>query len=140
MFKLPFYTLPVSYLLGTMTPLPPALPSTLAHLTTTVTDAYSTIQQLEKSATLHEIQYPQLVIHARVLGYLILEGPSDQAREVVANEIVSCENQEKVAELGKFYCDHFICFVGFSSSLALCSSDTFNSQKVQRYNPVPSPL
>jgi hypothetical protein len=77
-----------------MAPLPLALPSTLAHLTTRVTDAYSTVRQLETSATLHES--PQPVIYARVLGYLILEGPSDQAREVVANEIISCENPEKV--------------------------------------------
>ena len=47
-------------------------------------------------------------MYARILRYLILEGPSDQARATVAREVASCANSEDMLDLGKVYFDHYI--------------------------------
>ncbi|KIK91133.1 hypothetical protein PAXRUDRAFT_798891, partial [Paxillus rubicundulus Ve08.2h10] len=52
---------------------------------------------------------PQRLIYARILGYLILAGPTDLAGVVAAKEVVSCEgDEEKLAACGKLYFDHYI--------------------------------
>ena len=45
---------------------------------------------------------------ARILGDLILEGPSDQAGVTVAQEVVSCHSTEDMLNLGKMYYDHYL--------------------------------
>jgi hypothetical protein len=48
------------------------------------------------------------LIHVRILGYLIREGPSTQAKEYVAEEVNSCPNDDKLDELGEMYYVHYI--------------------------------
>jgi len=49
------------------------------------------------------------LMYARIVGYLILEGPSDQARVAVALEVICCNNEEeKLLAVGKHYFDHFL--------------------------------
>jgi hypothetical protein len=43
-----------------------------------------------------------------MLGYLILEAPSGQARVTVAREVASCANSEDMLDLGKVYFNHYI--------------------------------
>jgi hypothetical protein len=44
-----------------------------------------------------------------ILGYLILEVPSDLARVTVALEVNACSgNEEKMLDIGQLYFDHFI--------------------------------
>ncbi|KAF8639378.1 hypothetical protein AX17_001534 [Amanita inopinata Kibby_2008] len=51
---------------------------------------------------------PKILIYARILGYLILEGPSDEACTIVAKEVLSCVDEDALTANGKFYFDHFI--------------------------------
>ncbi|KAF9220130.1 hypothetical protein BS17DRAFT_787934, partial [Gyrodon lividus] len=89
-----------------MTSLPRELAPQLTH-SATISGAYPIILQFEKSAKHHKDH--RLLIYARILGYLILEGPSDYARVAVAQEVISCEgDEEKLAACGKLYCDHYI--------------------------------
>ncbi|KAF9230563.1 hypothetical protein BU15DRAFT_91086 [Melanogaster broomeanus] len=44
------------------------------------------------------------LVHARILGYLIVHGPSDDARKTVAREVDSCDGDEiKLGDLGRLY-------------------------------------
>ncbi|KAF9220142.1 hypothetical protein BS17DRAFT_739680 [Gyrodon lividus] len=89
-----------------MTSLPRELAPRLTH-SVTIAGAYPIILQFEKSAKHHKDH--RRLIYARILGYLILEGPSDYARVAVAQEVISCEgDEEKLAACGKLYCDHYI--------------------------------
>ncbi|KAF9240960.1 hypothetical protein BU15DRAFT_87516 [Melanogaster broomeanus] len=66
--------------------------------------AYSMILQFEQSA-----KSDKELVHARILGYLIIHGPSDDARETVAREVDSCHGDEtKLGNLGQFYVEHYI--------------------------------
>jgi hypothetical protein len=88
-----------------MTALPVLLPHRLTTLAA-VPSAYSTIRQFEYSVRYNN---PLRLSHARVLGYLLLEGPSDKARTTVAQEIISCNGDKaKLAASGKFYHDNYI--------------------------------
>jgi len=72
--------------------------------------AYSKILRLEKASDYHsdrDIRGNKL-IHARILGYLIREGPSTMAKERVAQEVNSCQNDDEMDELGKMYYNHYI--------------------------------
>jgi hypothetical protein len=40
---------------------------------------------------------------ARILGYLILEGPSIQAKEYVAQVVNKCRERDEMEELGEVY-------------------------------------
>src|SRR6266850_4268656 len=91
-------------------PLPPTLPESLStsphiHL------AYSKLLQLENAADYShsnpEVREKKLV-HARILGYLIREGPSTKAKECVAQDVNSCSNDDEMDKLGKMYYDHYI--------------------------------
>ncbi|CCL99836.1 uncharacterized protein FIBRA_01860 [Fibroporia radiculosa] len=92
-----------------MTALPVDLPARLM-LSPTIRGAYTFILQFEASAKNHSD--PKQLIYARILGYLILEGPSDDARETVVHDIVSCNTGEgmdvKLAAVGKMYLDYCI--------------------------------
>jgi hypothetical protein len=89
-----------------MTKLPLELPSHLRDKSAQITGAYAAVLDLEQTSG-HEIDRRKLM-YARILGYLILEGPSDQARATVAREVASCANNEHMLDLGKAYFDHYI--------------------------------
>jgi hypothetical protein len=44
----------------------------------------------------------------RILGFMLLEVPSDDGRLKLANEINSCTNEEKLIVLAKLLLTHFI--------------------------------
>lgn len=88
-----------------MTALPAELPSRLSN-SHTIRSAYSIATGFEQSAQTHSD--PKRLIYARILGYLILEGPSDQARIAVAQEVISCDNEDELSANGKAYYDHYV--------------------------------
>ena len=67
--------------------------------------AYSRILKLEQSPSFFH------VICARILGYLILEGPSMYTSEYVAQEVNSCQDHDQSYKLGEMYvhCYIYIC-------------------------------
>ena len=72
--------------------------------------AYSKILLLERAAHSNanrEIR-EQKLIHARVLGYLILEGPSMRASEFVAKEVNACRSEDQLDEMGEMYLHHHL--------------------------------
>jgi hypothetical protein len=85
-------------------PLPPTIPESL-NTSPHILLAYSRILQLEIAN--HEVHEKKLV-NTRILGYLIREGPSTKAKERVAQEVNSCQNDDDMDELGRMYYDHFI--------------------------------
>jgi hypothetical protein len=50
----------------------------------------------------------QKLIHARVLGYLILEAPSIRASEFVAKEVNACRSEGQLDEMGEMYLHHHL--------------------------------
>jgi hypothetical protein len=48
------------------------------------------------------------LIYARILGSLILEGPTYISKESVAREVNSCHGDMDMLNLGEFYLLHFI--------------------------------
>jgi hypothetical protein len=46
---------------------------------------------------------------ARILGYLILEGPSTHAKEYVAQVVNKCRDDDEMEELGEVYFLQYIC-------------------------------
>ncbi|RDB30147.1 hypothetical protein Hypma_012344 [Hypsizygus marmoreus] len=89
-----------------MTQLPTELPTRLQN-SATIRRAYPTILSLEQAA--HNHVDSRRLIYARILGYLLLEGPSDQARTTVASEVISRQqNEDDVTAIGKAYYDHYI--------------------------------
>src|SRR6266404_4693708 len=105
-------------------PLPSTLPRRLED-SKEIKDAYPKILKIEQTISamipkVEESTSPDTVLetstlmrinlklmHIRVLGYLIREGPSMKASEYVANEVNLCHD-DKIEELGKFYCLHLI--------------------------------
>jgi hypothetical protein len=75
-----------------------------------IRSAYSKILLLEREAA--AITDPKLrdqgLVHARVLGYFILEGPSIQASEEVAKDVNKCETNDQMDKLGQMYQLHII--------------------------------
>ena len=47
-------------------------------------------------------------MYTRILGYLILEGPSDQAYETVSRGVASCVDNEEMLDLGKVCFDYYL--------------------------------
>jgi hypothetical protein len=82
--------------------LPPTIPESL-NTYPHIYLAYSKLLQLEKAAV-----YGEKLVHARILGYLIREGPSTKAKECVAQEVNSCSSDDEMYKLGKMYYDHYI--------------------------------
>jgi hypothetical protein len=90
------------------------LPRTIAESLNTsphIPSAYSKILRLEKasdhSSFKCEVREKRL-LHARILGYLIREGPSTRAKERVAQEVNSCRNDDEMDNLGEMYYTHYI--------------------------------
>jgi hypothetical protein len=46
---------------------------------------------------------------ARILGYLILEGPSMHAKEYVAQGVTKCRDGDEMEELGEVYFLQYLC-------------------------------
>jgi hypothetical protein len=94
------------------TPLP-ELPPHL-HNFHSILDAYPQIQNLERTEQAAYSRDPSAdrckrLMYVRILGYLILEGPSDQARETIAIEVNAANGrEEKLFIIGQFYFDHYI--------------------------------
>jgi len=77
-------------------PLPPHLPESLNRslVISEMRSAYSKILLLEKAvADADSKVLEQRLVHTRILGYLIREGPSIRASEHVAKEVNSCEDK-----------------------------------------------
>jgi hypothetical protein len=88
-----------------MTALPVELPSRLST-SPAICGAYPIVCRFEKSAQTHPDS--KRLIYARILGYLMLEGPSDEACVAIAREILSCADEDVLANNGKMYYDHYI--------------------------------
>jgi hypothetical protein len=99
------------------TPLP-ELPPRL-HNSPSILGAYPQILSLERKEQAayrrNTSDRGQKLMYARILGYLILEGPSELARVTVALEVNACNNarngeerEEKMLAIGWFYFDYFI--------------------------------
>lgn len=88
-----------------MTALPAELPRRLST-SPAIRGAYAIVCRFERSAQTHPD--PKRLIYARILGYLMLEGPSDEARVAIAQEILSCTDEDVLATNGKMYYDHYI--------------------------------
>jgi len=89
--------------------LPPTIPDS-PNTSSHIHSAYSKILRLEKVDYSHlkrEVHEKKL-LHARILGYLIREGPSTQAKERVAQEVNSCRNDDEMDKLGEMYYTHYI--------------------------------
>jgi hypothetical protein len=91
-------------------PLRPTIPeslNTFPHILL----AYFKLLQLEKatdySHSNREVCEEKLV-HARILGYLIREGPSTNAKERVAQQVNSCSNNDEMDRLSKMYYDYYV--------------------------------
>jgi hypothetical protein len=73
--------------------------------------AYSKILKLEQDA--NSDANPKIceekLVYARILGYLIQEGPSMHASEYVAREVNDCQNNDQSYRLGGMYFYHYIC-------------------------------
>ncbi|KIJ55227.1 hypothetical protein M422DRAFT_23837 [Sphaerobolus stellatus SS14] len=59
---------------------------------------------------MHDVkQSRRSMIYCRILGYLLIHAPSDEAHKTVELEIVSCEEKkDALLELGELYYEHFI--------------------------------
>ncbi|KAJ3564942.1 hypothetical protein NP233_g7959 [Leucocoprinus birnbaumii] len=85
-----------------MTTLPELHPRLIPHEnSSSICEAYRRIQELEKATTTDT--QPEHLIYARILGYLMLEGPTDQAGVTMAQGIISCVTDTDIFELGKKY-------------------------------------
>ena len=89
--------------------------------------AYAQILNLEKSEQAAYSHDPsandgERLMYARILGYLILEGPSDQASTAVAHEVNACNgDEEEMLAIGQHYSDNYICACKHSFFLPLLS-------------------
>ena len=93
------------------TPLPELPPR--FHNSPSILDAYPQILNLEKSEQASYSQDPSAdgkrLIFTRILGYLILEGPSYEARIAVAREVNACGgDEEEMLLIGQLYFDHYL--------------------------------
>jgi hypothetical protein len=91
-------------------PLPPTIPESL-NTSSHISSAYAKILWQEKASghshSNHDMREKKLIL-ARILGYLILEGPSTKAKERVAQEVNSCQSDDEMDKLGEMYYDHYI--------------------------------
>jgi hypothetical protein len=96
-------------------PLPSDLPESFKASTRIleIQLAYSRILKMEQDASSHGDPNicEQKLVCARVLGYLILEGPSMYTSEYIAQEVNSCQDYDQSYGLGEMYvhCYIYIC-------------------------------
>jgi len=87
-----------------MIPLPPATQSNIVDLGPNVLSAYDVILDFERNA-----KTSKDALHARILGYLILHAPSNDARHEVIRVIDLCsQTHDTLSGLGQYFLDHFI--------------------------------
>ena len=96
-------------------PLPSQLPEHLNYsdVVSEIRSAYSRILLQEQAACLESLDVDhkvreQRLVHARILGYLIREGPSICASEYVAEQVNLCQDDEQIDKIGEMYYIHFI--------------------------------
>ncbi|KAF8530302.1 hypothetical protein BU17DRAFT_35692 [Hysterangium stoloniferum] len=100
-----------------MTSLPDKLPARLQK-SATIKGAYPMVLEMEAAAEStplrkegDDFERKKRLVFARVVGYLLLEGPSDMACTTVALEVVSANNIEDRFKIGQMYFNHYIlCF------------------------------
>lgn len=90
--------------------LPPEIPLKYREITDAI-NAYNVCLNLEKS--LQEKagdgeDVEKNLVYCRVLGYLIRHASRDEVVASVASDIVSCQNDRAILDLGKTLCDRFI--------------------------------
>ena len=79
------------------------------HNSPSVSCAYTQILNLERNEHSRDRSDRKRLMYARILGYLILEGPSDDARVAVALEVSACNGEEEeMLAIGRLYFDHYI--------------------------------
>ncbi|KAH9066522.1 hypothetical protein EDB87DRAFT_1573487 [Lactarius vividus] len=127
-----------------MSQLPDDLPARLDHSEKIeeIRKAYSTLLKIQVVISVSDIgttkasheSHKQRLMHVRVLGYLIPEGPSLTASEFIAKEVNSYEeDKDKIDKAGERYLLHYLCTFKKSgsrtpvSSLSTC--DEFETKK-----------
>ena len=99
-----------SYQDFTMSKLPSEIPPQLQHFDHLI-DAYNKCLDIEASIQRDidsNVNVGRKMIYCRILGYLILHSPNDQAVGTVVGEIVACEDYESLLTAGQNYYNHFI--------------------------------
>ncbi|KAH9026394.1 hypothetical protein EDB85DRAFT_2149232 [Lactarius pseudohatsudake] len=103
-----------------MSQLPDDLPARFSH-SEGIRKAYSTLLNIQGVISASDMgttkasrgSHEQKLMHVRILGYLILEGPSLVASESVAEDVNSCEEYEdkidKIDKAGERYLFHYLC-------------------------------
>jgi len=123
-------------------PLPLQLPESLNHsdVVSEIRSAYSKILLLEQAAARADRNVrEQRLFRARILGYLIREGPSMRASEHVAKEVNSCQDNDQMDKIGEMYHLHFIRVCEPPSLCRFCLSDSLPIVKKNKgATPAPS--
>ena len=94
------------------TPLPEIHPR--LHNSASIFGAYPQVLRLERNEQAAYSRDPsseqaERLMYVRILGYLMLEGPSDRARVTVALEVNACCGDEvKLLAIGQLYFDCYI--------------------------------
>ena len=94
------------------TPLPEIHPR--LHNSASIFGAYPQVLRLERNEQAAYSRDPsseqaERLMYVRILGYLMLEGPSDHARVAVALEVNACCGDElKLLAIGQLYFDCYI--------------------------------
>jgi len=107
-------------------PLPSQLPESLnqSDIISEIRSAYSRVLLLEQAAADADRNIrEQKLVHARILGYLIWEGPSMRASEYVAKQVNSCQGNDQMDKIGEMYHLHFIRGCEPLSLCRFCLSD-----------------
>ncbi len=96
-------------------PLPNDLPPHLDHseIIEGIRKAYSTLLKIQRATSSPDIgskeSREQKLMHVRIVGYLIREGPSLTASEFVAEEVNSYEeNEDQIDKAGERYYLHYL--------------------------------
>ena len=70
-----------------------------------------------------QIFNPQLAMHARCLGYLIIEAIDDASRNYITEEILRCmADDDKLRDLTKLYVEHLFRFCELASKALFTNS------------------
>lgn len=117
-----------------MSNLPPANSPEASQLGPNELSAYRVCLTFQHQAT------AKALIHARILGYLILHAPTENARHEVVKTIHSCNNDFfLLSKLGQSFIDYYIRPCTFSFGVAKYLGD--NSDSVKKFKgrtPIPS--
>ena len=73
----------------------------------TLCKAYTICLDFESRASDSTSRLSPLVC-ARILGYMLIHAPVESGRIWLSEQIIKCENDGALKQLGEFFCDHFI--------------------------------